>query len=365
GAFFVDFLTILLFIIGLALLVGGAEYLVRGAARLAEIAGISPLVIGLTVVAMGTSAPELAVSLKASFAGQSEIALGNVVGSNIANILLIIGVAALAAPLIVNRQLIRLDLPVMIGVSFLAYFMARDGLIGTLDGAVLFGGLAVYTTYLIWKSVRDKTGRPEVEKGSAGERSRKGVFVSVVYVVAGFVTLALGSRWLVDSAVAIATHFGVSKTIIGMTIVAIGTSLPEAATSVIASVRGERDIAVGNAVGSNIFNIMAVLGLTGLVSSHGVAASPEALQFYFPVMIVVAVVCLPVFFSGHLISRIEGGVFLVYYAGYLVYLMLDARSSALLPSINAAMLWVVFPLTALYILVPAVKAFRAGSIEER
>lgn len=359
-----DFLTILLFIIGLVLLVGGAEYLVRGASRLAEIAGISPLVIGLTVVALGTSAPELAVSLKASLAGQSEIALGNVVGSNIANILLIIGAAALAAPLVVNRQLIRLDLPFMIVVSFLAYVMARDGLIGRLDGALLFGGLVVYTTYLIWKSVKDEGDRVEAgEGGGSGEsqkQSQQGVLKSLVYIIAGFVALALGSRWLVDSAVVIATYFGVSKTIIGMTIVAIGTSLPEAATSVIASLRGERDIAVGNAVGSNVFNIMAVLGLTGLISPHGVAASPEALQFFMPAMIVVAVVCLPVFFSGYLITRLEGGIFLAYYMGYLVYLILAAKNSGALPSINAAMLWVVFPLTALYILVSVVRALRTG-----
>jgi cation:H+ antiporter len=338
--------TILLFVVGLALLVAGAESLVRGASRLAAAAGVSPLVVGLTVVAYGTSAPELAVSMKAALAGQPDLALGNVVGSNIFNVLLILGVSAAITPLLVHRQLLRFDLWIMLAVSAVSYLLAADGRIGRVDGVLLVAGAIAYTVWSIWRSRRETAALPGKSAGSlhgptdacgkvvsttAGKprgpqlaAGLKSLATSAGFVLLGLGLLVLGARWLVHGAAGIATAFGVSELVIGLTIVAAGTSLPEVATSIVAAVRGERDIAVGNVVGSNIFNILAVLGVAATLGDDGVGVSSAALRFDMPVMILVAVACLPIFYTARRIDRWEGWAFLAGYVAYTTTVILNA-----------------------------------------
>lgn len=349
-----NIITLVLFISGIGLLVFGAELLVRGASRLALIAGISPLVVGLTVVAYGTSAPELMVSVQATIAGNADIAIGNVVGSNIANVLLVLGLSAVITPLVVAQQLIRLDVPLMIGLSVLVLLLGLDGQIGRFDGVILFAGAIAYTVFAIRQSRKETRAiRQEYERefGDGHKTDFKHVTLQVAFIIGGLFLLGLGANWLIDGAIAIATLLGVSRLIIGLTIVAVGTSLPEVATSVIASIRGERDIAVGNIIGSNIFNILTVLGLSGVVSSTGVTISASALSFDIPVMIAVAVACLPIFFTGHLIARWEGLLFLGYYVVYIFYLFLNATQHQSLAFFNTIMLTFVIPLTIITLLV--------------
>ncbi|MDR7418808.1 MAG: calcium/sodium antiporter [Armatimonadota bacterium] len=341
--------TLLLFAAGVVLLIVGAETLVRGASRLAAAAGISPLVIGLTVVAYGTSSPEMAVSVKSALAGQVDIALGNVVGSNIFNVLFILGVSALVAPLVVQAQLVRLDVPLMIGVSAVLFVLGLDGAINRPDGALLCAGFIGYTVFAIVQSRRESR---EIQDEYAQEfAARPGETrrwpIDGALIVVGLGLLVLGSRWLVDGAVVMARALRVSELIIGLTIVAAGTSLPEVATSLIAAVRGERDIAVGNVVGSNLFNILAVLGTSALAAPQALTVSAAALRFDIPVMLAVAVASLPIFFTGHLIARWEGALFLSYYAAYVLYLILDAVGHDALPAFSGVMLVFVLPLTVL------------------
>lgn len=353
--------TVLLFVLGGALLVAGAELLVRGASRLAVAGGISPLVVGLTVVAFGTSSPELAVTVGASFSGSADVAVGNVVGSNVFNVLLILGLSAVLVPLRVAQKLVRLDVPLMIGVSALTLVLALDGRIGRLDGAVLFAGVVAYTVFSIRQSRRTAPAvREEYEEAFHGRREPARWLPQVGLVVAGLALLVLGARWLVSAAVTAAQALGVSELMIGLTIVAVGTSLPEVATSLLASLRGERDIAVGNVVGSNLFNLMAVLGLGAVVAPDGVAVRREALAFDLPVMLAVAVACLPIFFTGYTIARWEGWVFLGYYGAYIGYLVLDATGHAALPELRAALLFFALPLTALTLAVLTARSLRAG-----
>jgi cation:H+ antiporter len=356
-----DLLTVVLFIAGIGLLVGGAELLVRGASGLAGRVGISPLVIGLTVVAFGTSSPELAVSVGSAWSGDADIALGNVIGSNIFNVLFILGLAALITPLVVAQQLVRLDVPLMIGATVLLLLLALDGAIGRLDGLLLAAGVAAYTAFLIRQSRKERSATVLAEYDQAfGEAPRNAPPwpLQLGAVVAGLGLLVLGSRWLVDAATETAGAIGVSDLIVGLTIVAAGTSLPEVATSVIASLRGERDIAVGNVVGSCIFNILAVLGLSSLVSPDGIAVAPSMLTFDIPVAIAVALACLPIFFTGHLIARWEGALFLAFYLAYTLYLVLNVTAHDALPAFSGVMLAFVVPLTGVTIAVLAARELR-------
>jgi cation:H+ antiporter len=343
-------MTLLLLAVGLVLLTAGAEALVRGASQGAARLGIPPLIVGLTVVAFGTSAPEFAVSIQSAWSGQPDIALGNVVGSNIFNVLLILGLSALIVPLAIASQLIRVDVPLMIGASILVLLFALDGSISRVDGLILFIGLLLYTGFQIRQGRRERQGAEE-----RGDPPGGNWWTDLALVVGGLVLLVAGSRLLVTSAVAIAQALGVSELVIGLTIVAAGTSLPEVATSVIASLRGQRDIAVGNVVGSNVFNLLGVLGLSALVSPAGIGVAPQALQFDLPVMIAVAVACLPIFVTGREIARWEGGVFLAYYVAYTVYLVMAATQHAALGVYADAMLWFVLPLTVVTLLVLLVR----------
>ena len=263
-------------IFGLALLILGGELLVRGASRLAVAMNISPLVIGLTVVAFGTSSPELAVSLQSAFTGKADIALGNAVGSNIFNILFILGISALIVPLVVSSRLIRWDVPLMIAVSALLLLLGLDGRIGRLDGLVLFSGLLAYTYWCVRQSRRDsnEVKTEFVHENPVSKSNRVSMLVQIVFIIGGLILLGVGSRWLIGGSVVVATRLGVNELIIGLTIIAAGTSLPEVVTSIMAALRGERDIAVGNVVGSNIFNILCVLGLASMVAPNGVKILP-------------------------------------------------------------------------------------------
>ena len=354
-------LTVGMLIAGLALLVGGAEALVRGASRLALALGISPLVVGLTVVAFGTSAPEMAVSTASSLHGQADIALGNVIGSNIFNVLLILGLSAVIAPLLVNQQLIRLDVPLMIGASVAVWLLAADGNIGRGEALLLFGGIVVYTVFLVWQSRREQKSVQDEYADEFGARPPRTVgawIVNLGLLAVGLGMLVLGSRWLVNGAVEIAAWLGVSQLIIGLTIIAAGTSLPEVATSVLASLRGERDIAVGNVVGSNLFNLLAVLGLAGIAAPGGVAVASHVLYFDMAVMVAVAVACLPIFFTGHLIARWEGFIFLGYYVAYTAYVVMAAQESSWQTLFGDVMLYFAVPLTVLTLGIAVWRAMR-------
>ncbi len=342
-----DFQTTVLFLIGIVLLIAGAEAIVRGASRLAAAIGISPLVIGLTIVAMGTSSPELAVSVQAALKGSGDIALGNVVGSNIFNVLMILGLSAAIAPLVVHRQLIRLDVPLIVGVSILTLFFAQDGRIGRREGAILLLGLVAYTSFLIRMSIREsKDVKKEYEQEFGEKPKGQAQLISNLFlVILGLAMLMAGSRWLVAGAVAAAQSLGVSELIIALTVIAAGTSLPEVATSLMATLRGERDIAVGNVIGSNVFNILGILGFSAIVSPGGIPVSSAALRFDIPVMIAVSIACLPIFFSGFRIARWEGILFLAYYVFYTSYLILDATDHDALPAFSSIMQAFVLPLT--------------------
>ncbi|BEE17801.1 sodium:calcium antiporter [Aeromonas enteropelogenes] len=324
-------MTLIWLAVGLVCLVVGAESLVRGASRLATMMGISPLVVGLTIVAFGTSAPELAVSIQSGLEGQAGIAVGNVVGSNIFNVLFILGISALIVPLVVSQQLVRLDVPLMIAISVLVLILGWDGRISALEGGLLFAGIIAYTLFLFIQSRREsKAVQAEYEQefgtrepGTAGSWLR-----NLLFIAAGLGLLILGSRLLVGSAVEIAHYFGVSDLIIGLTIVAAGTSLPEVVTSI--------------------------------VPPGGLEVSDAALTFDIPVMIAVALACLPIFFTGYTIARWEGALFLAYYIAYTVWLVLHATASPMQGSFMEAMTGFVLPLTAVTLAVLAARAWRTG-----
>lgn len=314
----------ILFIAGLLCLIAGADILVRGSSRIAAFLGMQPLVIGLTVVAFGTSSPELAVSIKSALSGDASIAVGNVVGSNIFNVLFILGISAIIVPLTVSQKLVRIEIPLMIGISVLIWLFTFNGMLSATEGAILFACLILYIWFLIRQSRREKLSEQAEDAGNQPQPGIGAWSLNSVFVVGGLALLVFGSRLFVESATDLARAFGVSELVIGLTIVAAGTSMPEVVTSVIAAVKGERDIAVGNVVGSNIFNLLAVLGISGMVAGGGINILDSAIRFDIPVMIAVALLCLPVFFSGKQISRTEGWILLVLYIAYTAWLIFSA-----------------------------------------
>ncbi len=348
-------------IIGLVLLVFGAEWLVNGASRVAITFGISPLVVGLTVVAFGTSAPELAVSVQATLTGNADIAVGNVVGSNIFNVLIILGISAVVVPLVVHAQLVRFDVPLMIVISIITYIIAADGSISRIEGVCLFLGIVAYTVFLVRQSRRESK---EVQAEFSEEiplpnvNRRFGIWGDLGLVILGLAVLVIGSKFLVHGSTIIAKWIGVSDLIIGLTIVSAGTSLPELATSVVAAYRGQRDIAVGNVIGSNMFNILCVLGLSAVVGAQGVAVADSAISFDIPVMVAVAVMCLPIFYVGYEITRWNGALLIAYYVAYVAYLILKQYKHAVLPHFSQTMLWFVIPPTVVTLLALAVWEWR-------
>ena len=302
---------------GLILLFVGAEGLIRGSSNLAIKMGITPLVVGLTVVAFGTSTPELVVSLKAALIGNSSISLGNVVGSNIANIALILGVAALIRPLDVHAKVIMREIPIMIGISVLLLLLLIDGELGFFDGLVFVFGIVIYTVVNVMMARKEKNSEVDTEF-KEGLKSKLGIRISIILMIGGLGLLIVGANLFVQSAVAIAKIFNVSDAIIGLTIVAVGTSLPELITSIVAAYKKESDIAIGNVVGSNIFNILGILGITALIipiSSVGIS------YIDLVVMVFTAIILFPLCRSGFSISRFEGAILLIGYFGYVYYLL--------------------------------------------
>ncbi|HET9588304.1 MAG TPA: calcium/sodium antiporter [Anaerolineales bacterium] len=322
--------TILLFVGGLITLIVGAEFLVRGATRLAAAAGISPLVIGLTIVAVGTASPEIAVSLQAAAIGQGDLTLGNVLGSNIFNLLFILGVTAMIRPLVIAEQLIRLDTPILIGISLFVYVLAVDGSLRALEGALLLIGLITYIIFVMYQSKRESKAVQKEYAQEFGEKekpTRSRTLANIAFVAAGFGMLVIGARWLVEAAIEIARALGISELVIGLTIVAIGTSLPEIATSLIAALKRESDIAVGNAIGSNIFNLLGVLGLASVVAPGGIPVARQVLLLDFLVMLGVAFLCWPILYVDKQIQRWEGALLFLSYVIYTTYLLLGATQS--------------------------------------
>ncbi|MGE4071853.1 MAG: calcium/sodium antiporter [Lysobacterales bacterium] len=350
----------LLFSAGLIALVLGATLMVRGASRLALSLGISPLVVGLTIVAFGTGAPEVAVSVGAVLGGSTDLAVGSVVGSSIFNVLFILGLSALIVPLVVDRQLIRQEVPIMIGACVLLLVLGLDTRISRLDGLLLFALMVAYTVFLVLQSRKQSLASQadyaaEIAPAEHGAWDA-GLPAQLGLIVVGLILLVLGSEWLVTAAVAFAKAMGVSDLIIGLTIVAAGTSMPEVATSIAAALKGERDIAVGNVVGSNTFNILGCLGITGLVSGEsGLSIAPSVLAFDVWVLIAVALACLPVFISGKEIARWEGALFLGYYIAYVSYLILAAQAHDALGQFSAVMMSFVVPLTVVTLIVVMLK----------
>ncbi|MFW6414531.1 MAG: calcium/sodium antiporter, partial [Verrucomicrobiota bacterium] len=302
------FWDIVLLIVGFAILLGGADLLVRGASKIALMVGISPLVVGLTVVAFGTSSPEGAVSIFSAVSEQPGIAIGNIVGSNLMNILIVIGISAAITPFTVSLQIIKLEIPLMIAASGAFYLMALDGVINTLDGFILFSAIVFYTVWAIRKS-RNEHGKM-VETDYVEEYKEPGTqgsprhFVRYgLMVILGIAGLVAAAQMLVKGGSDIARILGVSDLLIGLTIVALGTSLPELATSIVAGFKKKHDIAVGNIIGSNLFNLLAVIGVSGLLVPGGLEVSQQALTFDIPVMMIVSIACLPIFFTAHKVSR--------------------------------------------------------------
>lgn len=344
--------TGLFFALGLIFLVVGGEFLVKGASRMAALLKISPLVVGLTVVAYGTSSPELATNLIAVYENKLDIAVGNVVGSNIFNVFFILGISALIVPLVVHRQVVRIDVPIMIAASVLLLLLGIDGKLGRFDGILLFSSVILYTIFILRESRREvREQELKEESVPIPENKAKAWLISAALVFVGLGLLIFGSKWLVDSAIVIAKQLGVSEMVIGLTLVAAGTSLPEVITSVIAALRGQRDIAVGNVVGSNIYNILAILGLSGILAKDGIPLAPSTLGFDIPVMIGAAIACLPIFFTGHRIARWEGALFLLYYVAYTLFLILRSLQHDGLPLFSGWMLGYVLPLTAVTLMI--------------
>ena len=311
------------FLLGLTALVFGAEIMVRGGAEVAARLGISPIVIGLTVVSIGTSLPELAVGVVAVQDGSAALAVGNIAGTNVVNLLLILGLSALLVPLAIQMRTLRFELPVIAGAALLMFALALDGTLSQVDGIILVTGAVVYTVVLIRMTRResrdvlveyDETYAEE----NIGSRSTRWY---VLMMVAGIVVVVIGADWLVDGAVGIARGFGVSDALIGLTVVAIGTSAPELVTTVVSTVRGDRDIAVGNLLGSSIYNILLILGVTTVVSPLPLPIGHGLAFIDIPVMTAVTLLCLPVFLIRLRISRFEGGLFVLLYLAYLTYLI--------------------------------------------
>lgn len=315
-------------LIGFGLLLGGAELLVRGAVTLSRRVGVSSLVVGLTVVAFGTSAPELAAGISAVLQDKSELNIGNVVGSNIANIGLILGLTAIIYPITCKSGFIKREIPQMIGVSFVALAVMFDGVVSRFEGVfliVLLGGFL----FLGFRAGRVQTEADTAAQEELSEEFGLGVLkryegwaLDIALIVAGLGALVLGANVLVTGATSIAMSFGVSEVVIGLTIVAFGTSSPELATCVVAAARREPDIALGNVIGSNIFNVLCVLGITSLIRPLDVPVRTLGIDIW--IMLGFALVFLPLTLTGRKISRIEGGVLFAAYLGYMVYLIVLA-----------------------------------------
>ncbi|MTI87614.1 MAG: calcium/sodium antiporter [Balneolaceae bacterium] len=347
-------MTVLLFIAGLAALIGGAELFLKGVDHFGVKWRISPLIMGLTVVAFATGAPELAISLQAAASGSADLVLGNIIGSNIANILLILGICALIKPLNITLRVVRIDVPIVIGASLLLYLLAYDGELTTLDGVWLMLGLIAYSLFTFIQ-IRKERGEEinkdlheEVEKLASGWWF---YLKNIGFLILGLAFIVKGSDWMVESAVEIATILGMSELVIGLTIVSIGTSLPEVATSVATIRKGNTDMAVANVLGSNLYNIFLTMGLTLIIAPNILTVSDAAIALDLPFMVAVSIACIPIFIAGLNLTLMDGIIFLFYYASYLTYLALDVLSSPLESIMENVMMWGILPATVVYMLI--------------
>ncbi|MCV7056055.1 calcium/sodium antiporter [Mycolicibacterium gilvum] len=316
------------FVVGLLTVIAGAEVMVRGGAEVAARLGISPIIIGLTVVSIGTSMPELAVGVVSAADGSGALAVGNIAGTNVVNILLILGLSALLVPLALAMRTIRFELPMMAVAALLFWGLAADGNLSRLDGGILVTAAVGYTAAVIWSARRESRAiaaefasefAPEPVATTTEVRRRTATHVAMT--VGGIVVVVIGADWLVDGAVGMARQFGVTDALIGLTVVAIGTSAPELVTTVMTTLRGDRDIAIGNLIGSSIYNILLILGITCLVPAGGLALTEGLVRIDIPVMVVVGLACIPIFLSGRRVSRMEGGMMVAAYLGYLAFVL--------------------------------------------
>lgn len=339
---------------GLVMLIAGAELLVRAAVRLSARLRVRPLIMGLSIVAFGSSAPQMAISLQATLADNTDIAVGSVIGSSIFNILVILGLSALIIPLRVSRQLVRLDIPLMIGASVLVFVLAYNERLTPSDGLILLAALVLYLVLLLRQSrhparpLSCATGR----RGSAPRLS------SMLLVLLGLGLLVFAGHLLLGAAVTVADDLGLSERVMGLTVIAISTSLPQLATSLLAALRGQRDIAVGNVIGSNLFNLLGVLGFTALVAPTPLSVSPNALDFDLPVLLSVALLCLPVFYSGYRITRAEGLLFLGLYLAYGLHVVSFTTGMPLAGKLEHLMLFFVLPALVAFLLFSSLRAWR-------
>lgn len=338
------------------LLVGGAELSVRGAVRLAALLRVRPLIIGLTVVALGSSAPQMAVSLQAAFSDSSDIGVGSVIGGNIFNVLVTLGLSALIIPLRVARELVRVDIPLMIAASLLVCLLAWDHKLGPLDGLILLAGLLVYLLIVLRQSGYGARHGKVITDPRPRQTGR--LLIRIAAMASGLVLMIGGSHLLVSSSVELALGLGLSERIIGLTVVAVSTSLPALVTSLIAALRGERQIAVGNVIGSNLFNLCGVLGLTAVIAPQSLSVSPNALVFDLPVMLGVAILCLPLFLAGYRITRAEGLLLLTLYLAYGLHLVALSTGMALAESLEQLMIRYVLPPLGAFIAYTTIKVWR-------
>lgn len=339
-------LPIIWFIAGLLALVGGAEILVRAVTKIASILGISKLIIGLTVVAFGTSAPELAISIQAGINGETDIMIGNIIGSNISNTLLILGLAAIVIPIKVNISLIKWDTPIMIGATLLVFFFALNGFISFWECLILSFLLVIYLLFLA------RQGNPDRSSPIKNPEKKPSTILGYSLACAfGFILLISGARWMIDSAIIFAELAGVSELVIGLTVVAIGTSLPEVVVVLVAALKKERDIAVGSIIGSNILNLFAVLGVSGLFIEGAIPVQSVLLQFDLLVLIAASLLCIPIFYTGFRIARWEGGIFLFFYLSYLFYLYLFNTGHVWLDGFTNLMIYFALPAIGLILFI--------------
>lgn len=353
-------ISILLIVFGIVLLIVGADALVSGASRIAQRFGIPPLIIGLTIVAIGTSAPEITVSTTAALAGNTELALGNVVGSNIFNILLILGIAAMILPLSVHLSLIRQEVPVMVGLSLLLYYFVQDGSLSGVESAVLLILGVLYLLLLLVQARRAVKAGQTVISDLPDESLWTARVPATLLIVVGLVGLVVGAQLLVNGASTIALALGVSDLVVGLTVVAIGTSLPEVAASVTAALRGQRELAIGNVVGSNIFNIAFCLGLAGMVAPEGLVAPAQLIDFDLIVMVVAAIVLLPLIITNYEVSRVEGGLLLIWSVVYAVWTVLAATTSDFLATYTKLVLLGLLPATFIFLVTTIFLTLRRG-----
>ena len=311
------------FVVGLGALVAGAEVMVRGATKIAARLGISPIIVGLTVVAIGTSMPEMAIGVVSASEGSGALAVGNVAGANAINLMFVLGLSALILPLAIEMRTLRSELPVMAGVAILLWVLAADGVLSRGDGFVLLTGAIVYTCAVVWaarRETREAAAEFDHTYPTVATSGRHTV-LHVGMMLGGIAIIVLGAQWLVDAAVGLARAFSVSDALIGLTVVAIGTTAPELVTTVVSTVRGERDIAIGNLLGSSIYNVLLILGVTCLVPARGLQLPSALVRVDIPIMVAATLACIPIFITGRRVGRVEGGAMVAAYLAFVVFLL--------------------------------------------